>query len=698
MSVNNQTLIRKRIVFLFIAVFIIIIFLAGRLAWIQVIKKGEYEDKALTQRLRSLKVQPKRGIIYDRNGVELALSASADTVVAFPAEIKDPETVAKELAEILSMDQKEIYERITRRAAAVYLERKISPEKAALIKRKRLPGIAFTEESKRFYPREKLAAHLLGFTGIDSQGLWGIEYYYDRLLRGDAGRIVSEKDAAGREIPLGLERYFPSKDGCNFVLTIDHVIQYIAERELERAMEENEAAGGTIIVMDPRTGEVLAMANRPTFDPNHFAEYPQEYWRNAAISNIYEPGSTFKIITTAAALEEGVVNVNDRFFDPGYIKVAGEIIRCWKAGGHGSQSFAEVVQNSCNPGFVQVGMRLGKDKFYKYIQAFGFGKETGIDLPGEAEGIVYGYDDIGPVELATMSYGHGIAVTPIQLATATSAVANGGKLLRPFLVKEIWSANGELLKEFQPRVIRQVISPETAELARELLYLVVEKGTGQNAQIPGYQIGGKTGTAKYYGKQVYDSSFIGFVPVNEPRLVILVVLYRVTSFPYYGSQIGAPIFKRVARDVLRYLEIPPQSREKIEFPREEELVEVPEVKGCDLETARKRIEERGLNLALEGMWGKVVDQVPIAGAMVPKGSTVIIFFQEAQNKKENYMVAVPDLKGYSLKDALRELGALGLRTKVSGNGVVYRQEPSPGIRVNSGEVVHIYLKNSVKSP
>ncbi|MEC9488051.1 MAG: stage V sporulation protein D [Halanaerobium sp.] len=692
MSVNTHSLIRRRIVFLFIVVFILIILLAGRLTWIQVIKKEEYEDKALTQRLRSLKVQPKRGIIYDRNMIELALSASADTVVAFPAEIKDPAATARELAGILSLDEETIYEKITKRAAAVYLERKVSPEKAALIKRKQLPGISFTEESKRFYPRDQLAAHLLGFAGIDSQGLWGIEYYYDQILQGNAGRIVSEKDAAGREIPLGLEKYFPSEDGCDIVLTVDHVIQYIVERELDKALEEHEAVGGSIVVMDPQTGEVLAMASRPDFNPNQFAKFPQNTWRNIAISDSYEPGSTFKIVTTAAALEEGVVTPNDRFFDPGFIKVGGERIGCWKAGGHGSQTFAEVVQNSCNPGFVQVGMRLGKDRFYKYIKAFGFGEETGIDLPGEAGGIVYSYDEMGPVELATISYGHGIAVTPIQLATAASAAVNGGRLLKPMIVKKVLSADGEVLKEFQPEVRRQVISPETSKLTRELLYLVVEQGTGGGAKIPGYQIGGKTGTAKYYNQEMYDSSFLGFVPVDKPQLVILIVLNKVTSYPYYGGQIVAPIFKSVARDILRYLEIPPQSQDAIEFPARDDLVEVPDLKGVGLEEARRKIQSKGLNFALEGMGDEVVDQVPIPGAMVPAGSTVISFFEGARERKENYRVALPDLKGYGLEEAQRALGMLGLRCRISGNGIVYKQDPAPGTRVLTGEEIKLYLR------
>lgn len=688
-----QLQVKKRIICLFVLIFIVIVLLAFRLVWIQVVNSDEYQSKALDQRLRQLKVEPKRGIIYDRKGRELALSASSETVVAIPMEINNPELTARKLAHVLDMDYDYIYKRITRKASAVYVKRKLDQEIAERVRELDLKGITFTEESKRFYPKGNLASHVLGFAGIDSQGLDGIELSYDKYLRGTPGKIRAERDAAGRSIPEGVQEYLPPENGYNIYLTIDEVIQYIAERELERALQEYNISGGTVIVMDPRTGGILAMANRPDYDPNNFADYPQKYWRNSAISDSFEPGSTFKIITTAAALEEGVVNENDVFVDPGYIIVNGERISCWKAGGHGRQTFAEVVQNSCNPGFVQVGMRLGKEAFYNYITAFGFGEKTGIKLPGEAKGLLSDYDEIGPVELATISFGHGITLTPIQLTTAVAAVANDGMLLRPRLVKEIRSPEGKLIKEVKPFPVRQVISKETARRTLKLLERVVSDGTGVNAQIEGYRIGGKTGTAKHYGAQIYDSSFIGVVPVNDPRLVISVVLYDVTGFPYYGSQTAAPIFRNIALDVLRYLDIPPQLPEAEDKMSQLTEVVVPDLKEMDIFAAEDILRKSGLDVKLVGMESKVIDQVPLPGAKVLQGTTVLLFTEEADQLEKKFYVAVPDLTGLTREEAEDLLTELGLILVPEGEGKIVEQEIEPGSRVPGGSKITVRLKD-----
>lgn len=686
-----QFQIKKRIIALFAIIFTIIFFLSLRLVWIQVINSDEYQKKALDQRLRHLKVEPKRGIIFDRNGKELAISASSDTVVAIPLEIEDPDLVARKLSPILDLDVDYIYDRITRKASAVYVKRKVEDNMAQKIRELDLPGITFTEESKRYYPKGSLASHILGFAGIDSQGLDGIELSYDKYLRGVPGKIESERDAAGRTIPGGVKQYIPPENGYNIYLTIDEVIQYIAERELDRALKEFNISGGTIIVMDPRNGGILALANRPNFDPNNFAEFPQKYWRNRAISDVFEPGSTFKIITTASALEEGVVNENDIFVDPGHIKVSGERINCWKAGGHGRQTFAEVVENSCNPGFVQVGMRLGKDSFYNYITAFGFGEETGINLPGEARGLLYDYDEIGPVELATISFGHGITVTPIQLTTAVAAIANDGMLLRPRLVNEIRTPDGELIKEIKPVRVRQVVSKKTAERTLKLLEKVVADGTGQNAQIEGYRIGGKTGTAKHYGAQIYDSSFIGVVPIDNPRLVILVVLYDITGFPYYGSQTAAPIFRNIALDALRYLEIPPELPLTENGKESIQDIEVPDLSGYNIIEAEKMLRNLGLDVKLVGAQEKVITQVPLPGAKVFKGSTVLLFTEKGNDKK--YYVTVPDLTGLSEVEATNLLAELGLILVVKeGEGEIIKQDIQPGTRVPGGSRIEVIMQ------
>ncbi len=684
---------KKRITVLFFILLLIVIFFTGRLVWIQVINNEEYRSEALEQRLRHIKVEPKRGIIYDRNGKELAVSASSDTVVGIPMEIKNPELVAEKLAPILDMESKTIYERITRNASAVYIKRKVSEETAKKLRNLSIKGITFTEESKRYYPRGRLASHILGFAGIDSQGLEGIESSYDKHLRGTPGKIAVERDAAGRKIPEGVRNYIEPQNGDNIYLTIDEVIQYIAERELDRAMQEFNISGGTIIVMNPQNGGILAMANSPDYNPNRFAKFPQKYWRNRAISDSFEPGSTFKIVTIASALEEGIVNENDTFVDPGYIIVSGERIKCWKAGGHGSQTFAEVVENSCNPGFVQVGMRLGKEDFYNYINAFGFGQETNIKLPGEAKGLVYDYDEIGPVELATISFGHGITVTPIQLVTAVSAVANDGMLLKPRLVKEIRNREGELVQKNEPISLRKVITTKTARKTCELLENVVASGTGKTAQIEGYRVGGKTGTAKHYGKQIYDSSFIGIVPIDNPQLVILVVLYDVTGQPYYGSQTAAPIFRNVALDTLRYLDIPPQT-----IPDEKEKkisrVVVPDVENLHLGKAEEKIKNRKLNFKVVGAGTQVIKQVPLAGASVKENSTIVIFTEKRAQGEKKYYVAVPDLKGLNKKVAINLLSELGLKLVSKGEGKVVKQNIKPGTRVPGGSKITVELRNN----
>ncbi len=687
--------IRKRMVILFLVVVFLMFGLFARLIWVQVVNSQEFEKKALEQRLRELKVEPKRGNIYDVNGVEIAISGTAETVVAVPAEIKNPQETAYQLSLVLNSSEEEIYKRLTKVAASVYVERKVSDEQAARIKKLDLPGISFVEESKRYYPKGELAAHVLGFAGMDSQGLDGIENKLEHYLHGVPGRVAVEKDGMNKQMPDGTKRYYPPQDGYNVYLTIDTVIQYIVERELEAALTKIDARGGTVIVMNPETGEILALANRPAYDPNNFQRYSQKLWRNIAISDTYEPGSTFKVITTVAALEEGVVTPNDHFFCKGSIVVAGETIHCWKDGGHGSQTFAEVVKNSCNPGFVQVGQRLGAEALYKYIDSFGFDNRTGITLPGEASAIKYNVEDVGPVELATTAFGHSISVTPIQLITAISAVANDGLLLRPQLIKKVVDNEDNIVQDFKVEPIRQVISKETASLGRQLLGNVVAEGTGQSAQVEGYEIGGKTGTAQAYGAQIYDSSFVGMVPVDDPKLVILVVIHDITSGVYFGSQTAAPIFQKIAQSALHHLKIPPQHEvvDQPTGPYAPKNVEIPDLRNQPIEDARKILEQKGFHVRVEGSDSElVVDQVPKPGSVMLQRSTVILFAQDGLSEMSRYQVSVPDLKGMSVKEAAELLAELGLKIKYSATGTITEQIPVPYTRVDSGVEVKVFVQ------
>jgi stage V sporulation protein D (sporulation-specific penicillin-binding protein) len=564
-----------------------------------------------------------------------------------------------------------------------------------------LTGIGLTQESRRHYPQNTLAAHILGFSGIDSQGLDGIEATYDANLKGQKGQIVIEYDAGGREIPNASHRYVPPQDGDNVYLTIDQVIQFIVERELDRIMQDTQAKAATIIVMQPQTGEILALANRPTYDPNNFGDYAPKLWRNIALSNSYEPGSTFKIVTAAAGLQEKVVKQTDSFFDPGYVEVQGRHIRCWKPGGHGSQTFLDVVKNSCNPGFIAVGLRLGKDNFYNYLDQFGFGKPTDVNLPGEAKGILIPREQAKPINIATMSMGQSIAITPIQLLTAAAAIANDGLLLKPQIVREIRTRDGQLVYSFQPEPVRQVIAPETARELKGILEQVVADGTGKNAYIAGHRIAGKTGTAQKVGvggyqQGAYIASFVGFAPANDPRVAMLIVIDEPQG-AYYGGQIAAPVFGQVMKDVLQYLKIPTQAEYAQElthygavipkFDMNIELV-VPSLINLEISAAEKMARDAGLEIVLEGQGTRVVDQLPKPGSKVAGGTRVLVYL-EPRFTECPALITIPNLEGKSLQQVGELLGDLGLILEAAGDGNAVGQEPGPGVKVLPGSRIHV---------
>ncbi len=619
-----RLLTKRRIAFLFLVVVLTFLCFTIRLGYVQIFKNDELFQKALNQRMRPFPVYSRRGVIYDRNLEELAISVSGDAVYAIPVEIREHEKTARALANILGMDYIDIYKSLNRRVGTVWIARKITKEEADRIRELNLPGIKLAETSQRFYPDHHLAAHILGIAGIDNQGLEGLELYYDEYLRGAPGQVVAERDAMGREIPEGVRKFLAPQDGNNLILTIDRSIQYIAERELEVAMEEVNAARGAIIVMDPKTGDILAMANRPTYDPNRYNDFPSSWRRNFALADSYEPGSTFKIVTAAAALDAGLVKPTEVFFDPGYILVEDRRLRCWRAGGHGSQTFVEAAENSCNVVFVTLGLRFAKERFYDYIKGFGFGTATGIDFPGEARGILMPLKNVGPVEQGTISFGQGIAVTPLQLVTAVSAVANGGLLMQPRLVKSIVSPDGDIIEEHSTHVIRRVISEESARTLQGILESVVLNGSGRNAGIAGYRVGGKTGTAqkaeggRYGAKRVV--SFVGFAPVDDPRIAVLVVLDEPNTWTTFASVLAAPVFQRVSYDTLRYLGVEPDPT----LVREKKTLVLPGVIGMKIEEAQKRLTSLGFKVKISGIGGFVTEQLPPGGKVVQEGSEILL--------------------------------------------------------------------------
>ena len=694
MASASHVTIRKRVAIFFLIGSLVMVGLMSRLVYLQFYKSTWLTENAVDQRIREIPVEAKRGIIYDRLGRELAISISTESVYAIPAEIRNHEETAAKLAAILNLDTNKLVSKLKKRQAFMWIERKIDADLAKRVKQLNLPGIGLTQESQRYYPHDQLASHILGFTGIDSQGLDGVEMTFDSYLRGRSGSIVIEYDARGREIPYSNHRYAAPIEGHNIYLTIDLVMQQIVERELDRVMKETQARAATIIVMQPQTGEILALGNKPDYNPNQFADYAPKLWRNNAVSNAYEPGSSFKIITVAAALGEKIVKLEDRFFDPGSIEVQGRHIRCWKHGGHGSQSFLEVVENSCNTGFVAVGLRVGSEQFYQYIENFGFGKHTGIDLPGEAKGITIDKSKVKPINLATISIGQSIAVTPIQLINAVSAVANDGKLNRPQIVREVRDKRGQIVREFQPDSVRQVISGEIARAEKGVLEKVVEEGTGKNAYIEGFRIAGKTGTAQKVGTggylpDKYVASFAGFAPADNPQVAMLVIVDEPIGI-YYGGQIAAPVFGAVMKDLLPYLKVTPQVTSQAKETQSIHI-EVPSIINLAVSEATKVLDKAGLTVRLEEKGDRVTHQIPKPGSRVPKGSTVLLYMNNPRYIAE--AVTVPDCIGQSLSQAAAIMTEVGLLTQTIGTGkTVIKQNPSGGSKAIPGEIIQFFLE------
>lgn len=688
--------IRKRVAFLFLFVTLVIVGLSCRLMYIQFFKSAWLSENAIDQRIREIPVEAKRGIIYDRNGKELAVSVSTESVYAIPAEIQDADETAAKLAAILALDRDKLAEKLKKRQAFTWIKRKIDAETALAVKKLDLSGIGLTQESRRYYPHDNLAAHVLGFTGIDSQGLDGIEITFDNYLRGRSGSIVIEYDARGREIPYATHRFVPPVEGNNIYLTIDMVIQQIIERDLDRVMQETQAKSATIIVMQPKTGEILALANRPDYNPNNFADYSPKLWRNPAVSNTYEPGSTFKVLTTTAAMGEKIVKADDRFFDPGGIEVQGRTIHCWKHGGHGSESFKEVVENSCNVGFVTVGLRLGSEAFYKYLDAFGLGSPTNIDLPGEAKGIVIDKKQVKPINIATMAMGQSIAVSPIQLITAVSAVANDGVRNRPQLVREVRDKDGNLIRGFEPDAVARVVDEATAREVKGILESVVENGTGKNAYVEGFRIAGKTGTAQKvgaggYAPGKYIASFVGFAPADNPQIAMLVVIDEPVGI-YYGGQIAAPVFGAVIKDVMQYLKVAPRLPESNDAERNDAHILTPSVINLTVPDAVKALQKAGLNARVEEGGERIADQIPKPGSRVPSGTNILLYTLSPRYGTGEE-VTVPNCQGRTLREASDILAEVGITINpVGGRNKAVKQDPLPGVKTSGGSSVTVYFE------
>ncbi|SYX82572.1 stage V sporulation protein D [Paenibacillus alvei] len=644
MKVTGVT-IRKRLIVGMVLISIGFIALIVRLAYVQLWEGKDLANLAEDSWRREIPISQKRGEILDRKGERIAYNISSPTIWAIPVQIEDQKATAAQIAPLLGMKTEDVERMIAKGQSVKQIKgggRKISLETAEKVRELNLPGIVVAEDNKRYYPYGDLAAHILGFTGIDNQGLTGIEQRYDSALTGLRGNIAYLSDARGNQMPNSSEKYIVPRDGLNLQLTIDKQIQTIMERELDRAMEELKPNQALAIAMDPNTGEILAMASKPSYDPAHYKDFPSDvYDRNLPIWMTYEPGSTFKIITLAAAIQEGKVDLyNEHFFDPGRVEVGGAKLRCWKRGGHGSQTFLEVVQNSCNPGFVALGNRLGKETLFDYIRNFGFGQKTGIDLSGEASGILFKLSRVGPVELATTAFGQGVSVTPIQQITAVSAAINGGKLFKPHVAKSfIQPETGMVVEDIKPELVRQVISPETSSKVRDALEHVVAQGTGRNAFIDGYRVGGKTGTAQKvingrYSPNEHIVSFVGFAPADDPKVVIYTAVDNPQGIQF-GGLVAAPIVKRIMEDTLHYMGVEPRKEQVSRKYRFDEtpVVVVPNLVG---KTLTDIYEDMNMNfqLAKSGTGNTIIHQAPKPGTRVDRGSTIRIYMGEEKETEE----------------------------------------------------------------
>jgi len=646
---------KVRIIFLSCLLFFCFVLILGRMFQLQVLKKEQLYKLAAQQQNVQIPLVPKRGTVYDTKGNELAVSIEVDSVYADARKVVDVEKTANELASILQIDRKELKQRLKNHRPFEWVQRKISSKEAERIKALQLPGLSFLKENRRFYPNSKLAAHLIGFVGLDSKGLEGVEFQYDALLNGENHVWTAARDALGREIAMGNVPFEKEDHYRNIVLTIDKPIQHITETELDRGVEKWGAKGGMAIAMDPLTGKILAMASYPTFNPNQFIQYRSKSWRNEAVSDVFEPGSLFKVFLAAAALEEQAVRPSDSFFcENGSYTVYDRTIHDHSK--HGWLTFQQIIKFSSNIGASKVGEKMGRERFYRYISAFGFGEKTRINLPGEGKGIVHHPRYWPPVALDTISFGQGISVTGIQLVTALSAIANGGFLMKPYVVEKIMDEKGEVVQSFQPEIVRKIISEETAKKVTALLKATTEKGgTGEGAVPAGYEVAGKTGTAQKvdsllggYSEDRYTSGFMGFAPAEEPKLVLLVVIDEPQG-NNYGGVVAAPIFKSIMEKALPYLNVIPKGTMIVKN---------------ELDSAPKK--------------GALEPQPLIDGVKVGKGAG---------------MVVMPDLTGLSMRNALSRMEGRGLIIRVSGNGKVVEQTPRPGTVIEKGDICYLKFQS-----
>ncbi len=717
----------KKLKNIFIVIILIFVLLVARIGVLQFVQGNYLKELAYKQQSINQIISPKRGTIYDSTGKVLAKSASVDTITINPAKIEVPndkdktqslkEKVAKALSDIFELNYEETFAKVSSDSQVETIIKKVEQNKVDQLKtwmkeNKVSIGINIDEDSKRYYPYSTLLSQVLGACGSDNQGLSGIEYEWDSVLSGTPGKIVSSQSASQQEIPNAQETYIAAENGSDLTLTIDFNVQTIVEKYLKQVVDTNNIEnGGSCIIMNPKNGDILSMATYPNYDLNNPFS-PNEYlsttydsltsdeksaalykmWSNKSISELYDPGSVFKLITSSVALEENITSpsIAKDFICNGYEVVDGVSIRCWAPTPHGYQTLTNALENSCNPAFMQLGARIGTDTLYKYYKSFGFFDRTGIDLPGEASAIIKAQEDVVNVDRASMSFGQGISITPLQMITAVSAIANDGTLVKPRIVKSVTNSDTGSVTTINTEEIRQVISSETASKVKVMMQSVVENGSGGKAAVTGYTIGGKTGTSENLIKGgdsgSYVASYAAISPVEDTQLVLLLTLYDPPIHNHNGGTLAGPVVSQMLTEILPCLGIPSDAE-----TYSDDLITVPEVRNKTITEAEKILKEKGFTTQISTSNDKnstvVVEQMPKPGATLSQGSIIMLYDQDTQ-----ISTTVPDLIGLSRYNATNELKKVNLNINIDGKGLVVSQDPPKGSVVDAGTVVRVIFK------
>lgn len=695
--------IRKRLLLLLVSLLVLFALVGVRIGELTIVHGAALTARGVRQWTREGVVTAQRGSIQDTNGCLLAMSATAYIVTANPQWVADEAAFASVMAPLLQADQAAMAKKLeNKKLASVILKRQVPRETVDAIRelrasnadmQKLLRGVSFDEDTRRCYPKGAFLCQVLGLTNVDSVGQSGLESAYESLLRGKEGSLRTEVDARARLLPDGKTSYVAPQPGYSLRLTVDSVIQGVVEKAMRECLAVNQAKAVQCIVMDVNTGAILAVCMKPDYDPNapprDDVAALNDLMRMTFITDVYEPGSTFKILTCAAALDSGYATLSDHFTCSGAIFVDGDRIRCWKAS-HGNQTLAQALANSCNPAFVTLALRMGTDTFYKYLRSFGIGVKTGVDLPGESAGILINSRYVKNVDLARIGFGQSVAVTPLQLITAACSVVNGGRLMKPYIVEAVLDSQGNTVEKTAPTVVSNPISAETSATMRQLLENVVENGGGKNAAVSGYRVGGKTGTAQVYKdgrvvSNVHIGSFLGFAPADQPRFAVLVTVNEAQVPVDYGSTTAAPFASQIMEEVLEYLNVEKNDPRATVPPQ----VTVPDVTGMSVGEARAALREVSLSAETDGVSERVSAQAPAAGAKASAGTAVMLYTYQNEPIQTMDLISVPDVKGLSMVEAARQLRARGFEMEIAGSGLAVKQSPAAGSYAAGGSTVKV---------